>query len=144
MGELGGDGERKTVIVREREICKYIPGKHTQTKTTMIQKKLMLGSHKLHNPIFLTILMHFLPLPPQISHCPTGYLVIRFPCSALQWLTGASIPASLLTCLLQGLSWTDVTEEWGSLSPRRGQRRRQETASTFGLRRNNPHHQTIG
>jgi hypothetical protein len=63
MGELGGDGERKTVIAREREICKYIPGKHTQTKTTMIQKKLMLGSHKFHNPIFLTILMH---LPPPL------------------------------------------------------------------------------
>ena len=61
MGELGGDGERKTEIARER--CKYIPGKHTQTKTTMIQKKLMLGSHKLQNPIFLTILMHFPPRP---------------------------------------------------------------------------------
>ena len=143
MGELGGDGERKTEIARERKICKYIPGKHTQTKTTMIQKKLMLGSHKLHNPIFLTILMHSLP-PPQISHYPTGYPVIRFPCSALQWLTGASIPASVLTRLPQGPSWTDVTEEWGSPPPRRGHKRREETASTFGLHGNNPHHRTIG
>ena len=78
--------QEKTEIAGEREICKCIPGKHTKA---MIQKKLMLGSCQLHNPIFPD---HLNVFPLRISHFPTGYFVVRLPCSALQWLIGARIP----------------------------------------------------